>query len=83
MKAFAAGLDEIVVVEEKRALIETQLREILYGVAHPPVVVGKRDEAGQWLLPSKGALDPQTIAVAIGERLMRLSPDPALAAALA
>ncbi|MGA2487496.1 MAG: indolepyruvate ferredoxin oxidoreductase family protein, partial [Roseiarcus sp.] len=83
LKAFAAGLDEIVVVEEKRALIETQLREILYGVAHPPVVVGKRDEAGQWLLPSKGALDPQTIAVAIGERLMRLSPDPALAAALA
>jgi len=83
LKAFAAGLDQIVVVEEKRALIETQLREILYGAAHPPVVVGKRDEAGQWLLPSKGALDPQTIAIAIGERLMRLSPDPALAAALA
>ena len=83
LKAFAAGLDEIVVVEEKRALIETQLREILYGAAHPPVVVGKRDEAGDWLLPSKGALDPQTIAIAIGERLMKLSPDPALAAALA
>src|ERR1019366_10776872 len=33
--------------------------------------------------PSKGALDPQTIAVAIGERLMKLSPDPALAGALA
>ena len=83
LKAFAAGLEQIVVVEEKRALIETQLREILYGVANPPVVVGKRDEAGDWLLPSKGALDPQTIAVAIGERLMKLSPDPALAAALA
>jgi indolepyruvate ferredoxin oxidoreductase len=83
LKAFAAGLDEIVVVEEKRALIETQLREILYGAAHPPVVVGKRDEAGDWLLPSKGALDPQTIAIAIGEHLMKLSPDPALAAALA
>jgi indolepyruvate ferredoxin oxidoreductase len=83
LKAFAAGLDEIVVVEEKRALIETQLRETLYGAAHPPVVVGKRDEAGDWLLPSKGALDPQTIAVAIGERLMKLSPDPALATALA
>jgi indolepyruvate ferredoxin oxidoreductase len=83
LKAFAVGLDEIVVVEEKRALIETQLRETLYGVAHPPVVVGKRDEAGDWLLPSKGALDPQTIAIAIGDRLMKLSPDPALAVALA
>jgi len=83
LKAFAAGLDEIVVVEEKRALIETQLREILYGAAHPPVVVGKRDEEGRWLLPSKGALDPQTIAIAIGERLMKHSPNPALAAALA
>ncbi len=83
LKAFARGLEQIVVVEEKRALIETQLREILYGAANPPVVVGKRDEAGDWLLPSKGALDPQAIAVAIGERLMRLSPDPALAAALA
>jgi indolepyruvate ferredoxin oxidoreductase len=83
LKAFAAGLDEIIVVEEKRALIETQLREILYGGERPPVIVGKRDEAGHWLLPSKGALDPQTIAIAIGERLMTLSPDPALAAALA
>jgi len=82
LKAFAAGLDAIVVVEEKRALIETQLREILYGDAHPPVVVGKRDETGAWLLPSKGALDPQTIAIAIGERLAKLSPDPALEAAL-
>jgi len=83
LRAFAAGLDAIVVVEEKRALIETQLREILYGVAHPPLIVGKRDEAGQWLLPSKGALDPQTIAIAIGERLAARSPDPALEAALA
>ena len=83
LKAFADGLEEIVVVEEKRSLIETQLREILYGAARPPVVVGKRDEAGQWLLPSKGALDPQTIAIAIGERLIKLAPDARLEAALA
>jgi indolepyruvate ferredoxin oxidoreductase len=82
-KAFAAGLDAIVVVEEKRALIEAQARDILYGVANPPLIVGKRDETGQWLLPSKGALDPQIIAVAIGERLLRRVPDAALEAALA
>ena len=83
LRAFADGLSTIIVVEEKRSLIEAQLREELYGVANPPLVVGKRDEAGQWLFPSKGALDPSDIAIAIGERLLKIAPDPALAAALA
>jgi indolepyruvate ferredoxin oxidoreductase len=83
LREFAAGLSLIVVVEEKRTLIEAQIREELYGAAHQPVVVGKRDEAGQWLFPAKGALDPQNIAIAIGERLLRFSPDPDLEAALA
>ena len=83
LKRFAAGLSLIVVVEEKRALIEAQLREELYGAADRPVVVGKRDEAGQWLFPSKGALGPDEIAVAIGERLLKFSPDADLEAALA
>ena len=82
LRSFAAGLSQIIVVEEKRALVEAQAREILYGAPNPPSIVGKHDEAGQWLLPSKGALDPQMIAVAIGERLLALSPDEALAAAL-
>jgi indolepyruvate ferredoxin oxidoreductase len=72
---FAAGLELIIVVEEKRSLIETQLREELYGTAHQPVVVGKRDEHGAWLFPVKGALDSNDIAIAIGERLMRVAPN--------
>ena len=76
LKAFADGLSLIVVVEEKRALIEAQLREELYGAAHQPVVVGKCDEAGRWLFPAKGALDPQDIAIAIGERLMKSQSRP-------
>ncbi len=83
LREFAAGLSLIVVVEEKRTLIEAQIREELYGAAHQPVVVGKRDEAGQWLFPAKGALDPNDIAIAIGERLLKFSPDPDLEAALA
>ncbi len=58
-------------VEEKRSLIEVQVREELYGTANQPVVIGKRDEQDNWLFPVKGALEPNDIAVAIGERVLR------------
>jgi indolepyruvate ferredoxin oxidoreductase len=67
---FAAGLELIVVVEEKRSLIEVQVREELYGTANQPVCIGKKDEKGNWLFPAKGALDPNDIAICIGERLL-------------
>ena len=65
---FAAGLDLIIVVEEKRSLIEVQVREELYGTANQPVCIGKKDEQGNWLFPVKGALDPNDVAICIGER---------------
>ncbi len=67
---FARGLETIVVVEEKRSLIEVQLRENLYGTAIQPKIVGKKDERGDWLFPAKGALDPNDIAIALGERIL-------------
>src|ERR1700691_4666089 len=67
---FAAGLDLIIVVEEKRSLIEVQVREELYGTANQPLCIGKRDEQGNWLFPVKGALDPNDVAIFIGERLL-------------
>ena len=70
--SFAEGLEMVVVVEEKRSLLESQLREALYGTANQPVVVGKHDERGNWLFPVKGALDPNDIAVAVGDRLLRV-----------
>ena len=70
---FARGLDMVIVVEEKRSLIEVQLREELYGTANQPLCIGKKDEEGNWLFPVKGALDPNDIAIAIGERLLALS----------
>ncbi|MEM5493151.1 indolepyruvate ferredoxin oxidoreductase family protein [Hoeflea sp. AS16] len=72
MAEFVDGLDMVIVVEEKRSLLESQLREALYGTARQPVVVGKRDERGDWLFPVKGALDPNDIAVAVGERVLKV-----------
>ena len=71
LKEFAEGLDLIIVVEEKRSLIEVQVREELYGTPNPPVVVGKRDEEGRWLFPVKAALDPNDVAIAIGQRILK------------
>jgi indolepyruvate ferredoxin oxidoreductase len=71
LKEFATGLDLIIVVEEKRSLLEVQVREELYGTANQPVCIGKRDEAGNWLFPVKGALDPNEVAICIGERLLK------------
>jgi indolepyruvate ferredoxin oxidoreductase len=78
LKAFAHGLDMIIVVEEKRSLIEVQVREELFGTPDQPIVVGKKDEAGRWLFPVKGALDTNDIAIGVGERLLRFVKDEAL-----
>jgi indolepyruvate ferredoxin oxidoreductase len=80
---FAQGLDLIIVVEEKRSLIEVQVREELYGTANQPVCIGKKDEQGNWLFPVKGALDPNDVAICIGERLLRYSANDELAANVA
>ena len=77
---FAQGLDLIIVVEEKRSLIEVQVREELYGTPNQPVCIGKKDEQGNWLFPVKGALDPNDIAICIGERLLRYGANEELAA---
>ncbi|QCG95850.1 indolepyruvate ferredoxin oxidoreductase family protein [Azospirillum sp. TSA2s] len=73
VRRFAEGLEEIVVVEEKRALIENQLKEQLYNWNPDvrPRVVGKFDEGADWILPSAGELSPARIAVVIGRRLLR------------
>jgi indolepyruvate ferredoxin oxidoreductase len=81
--AFAEGLELIIVVEEKRSLIEVQVREELYGSPTQPVCVGKKDEKGEWLFPVKASLDPNNIGVAIGERLLKFHADEGLARAVA
>ncbi|MBP6018925.1 MAG: indolepyruvate ferredoxin oxidoreductase family protein [Burkholderiaceae bacterium] len=70
--AFARGTQKVLVVEEKRSLLEFQLKELLYGTSQAPAIVGKLDEQGNTLLQSEMALDSNQIAIAIGERLVEL-----------
>ncbi len=53
---FARGLEQVVVVEDKTAFLETQIREILYGSTDAPQIVGKFDDAGRPLFPLGGEL---------------------------
>ncbi|RAU20595.1 indolepyruvate ferredoxin oxidoreductase [Paramagnetospirillum kuznetsovii] len=71
--AFAEGLDEILVVEEKRPVIEEQLKAQLYNWRENvrPRVIGKFDETGAWILPSAGELTPAGIARVIAARIGR------------
>jgi indolepyruvate ferredoxin oxidoreductase len=75
--AFARGLEEILVVEEKRPIIEDQLKKLLYNRADAPrVVVGKLDAEGRPLLPDWGELTPGMVAQAIVGRLRRFADRP-------
>ncbi|HVR81551.1 MAG TPA: indolepyruvate ferredoxin oxidoreductase family protein, partial [Luteimonas sp.] len=73
LRAFAAGLQDILVVEEKHAFIESQMKESMYnwGGGSRPSIVGKYDESGEWILPSTGELTPARIAGVIARRIQR------------
>ncbi|MFH1660004.1 MAG: indolepyruvate ferredoxin oxidoreductase family protein [Pseudomonadota bacterium] len=90
VRHFAEGLEEILVVEEKRQLLEYQLKEELYNWKDDvrPRVIGKFDEIGEWsegnwLLPATGELPVATIARVIAERIGRFFTSPTIAARLA
>ena len=87
-REFATGLQEILVVEEKRQVIEYQLKEELYNWRDDvrPTVLGKFNEmeGGEWSTPSPSAntllranadLSPAIIAKAIAKRLKKLGLD--------
>jgi indolepyruvate ferredoxin oxidoreductase len=82
VRRFADGLDLVIVVEEKRGLVEPQMKEILYGTSNAPLIIGKTDETGRTLFSPKASLDANDIAVVIGRRLLERRPDERLAAAV-
>jgi indolepyruvate ferredoxin oxidoreductase len=89
VRHFAEGLEEILVVEEKRQLLEYQLKEELYNWRDDvrPRIIGKFDEIGEWsegnwLLPATGELPVASIARVIAERIGRFFTSPTIAARL-
>ena len=73
IRRFAEGLEEIIVVEEKRGVVESQLKEQLYNwhAQRRPLIIGKQDERGEWLLPPNGELTPALIARVLAKRMRR------------
>ncbi len=82
-REFADGLGEILVIEEKRQILEYAIKEELYNWpdGRRPRVYGKFDEKdgrggewsmpqGGWLLPAHHELSPAVIARAIAARLL-------------
>jgi indolepyruvate ferredoxin oxidoreductase len=91
VRQFAEGLDEILVVEEKRQLIEYEMKEQLYNWRDDvrPRVIGKYDEHGEWevhrsewLLPAAGELTPAMIARVIAKRIAKFYTSPIVEARL-
>ena len=85
VRDFAEGLDLVVVIEEKRPLIEDQIRAILYGAANAPRLVGKYFDGpafdpahGAPAIPNFGETSPElvaeTLVKALRLRRSRLAP---------
>jgi indolepyruvate ferredoxin oxidoreductase len=90
IRAFARGLEDILVVEEKRSFIESQMKEAMYNWNEidfarggRPSIVGKYDEQDEWILPSTNELTPARIARVIAKRLSRFHRSERIEAQLA
>ncbi|MEE9414055.1 MAG: indolepyruvate ferredoxin oxidoreductase family protein, partial [Acidimicrobiales bacterium] len=85
VRDFASGLDEIIVIEEKNATLESLIKDALYRSGDQPLVVGKTHEDGRTLMRSWGRLDAdamldglrQRLAVRLESQLAVLAPKPA------
>jgi indolepyruvate ferredoxin oxidoreductase len=71
VREFAQGLEEIFVIEEKRPFLEMFAKQVLYGMANAPCIVGKFDEEEKELLPHYGEFESDIIVRALLKRLSR------------
>lgn len=67
---FAAPLEKMLVVEEKRGLIEPQIKDCLYGRDGAPAIMGKRALNGDRLLPEEGSVNATQVAHIIASHLL-------------
>ncbi|MDE0215903.1 MAG: indolepyruvate ferredoxin oxidoreductase family protein [bacterium] len=80
IRDFAAGLEEIFVIEEKTPNVESRVKDALYNTSHRPRIVGEYDEHDRRLIKSHGALHADDLAGPLRSRLARLgdrlAPEP-------
>ncbi len=69
MGSLSAGLDELVVIEDKAPFLESQIKEALYARPDRPRVVGKLDLDGRPLVPTTGSVDADAVTRVLGTRL--------------
>jgi len=77
MRRFAQGLREILVIEEKGAVVETQLRDLFYNAPAEarPALVGKHDRDGAPLVSALGELRPSRLIELVAHWLAAHFPD--------
>lgn len=85
VRNFADGLEEILVVEEKRRFLETKVRDSLYDLpdTRRPRVVGRMDEHGKPMLPECGEFGPGDVARIIARRIAHFHTNERITARIA
>ena len=73
---FVRDKREVLVVEEKRGIVESQFKEYFYDYpGHKPErMIGKNDEKGERLIPWTGELSPRLLAPIVAKRLDAVFP---------
>jgi indolepyruvate ferredoxin oxidoreductase len=81
VRQFAVGLEEIFIVEERREIVENQVKQELFGWRDDvrPRIVGKMDEHGKRFLSFAAELSVASLAGSLTERLLRLDLNPEIA----
>ena len=76
-ETFMAGKQEVLVVEEKRGIIESQLKEYLYdrAIEKPELILGKHDENGKRLISWVDEIAPSSLAPILATRLQGIFPE--------
>ncbi|WP_338827382.1 indolepyruvate ferredoxin oxidoreductase family protein [Bradyrhizobium sp. 27S5] len=81
VRNFAVGLEEIFIVEERREIVENQVKQELFNWRDDvrPRIVGKMDDHDKRFLTFAAELSVASLASSLTERLLRLNLNPEIA----
>jgi indolepyruvate ferredoxin oxidoreductase len=81
VRNFAVGLEEILIVEERREIVENQVKQELFNWRDDvrPRIIGKMDDHDKRFLPFSDELSVSSLASSLTERLLRLNLNPEIA----